>query len=495
MLLACATFVAYLPALHCGYVWDDNMHLLNNPVLKAGGLARTWVPGTYINYWPLTFSTYWLEDQLWGVQHPMGFHLVNVLLHIGCALLVWRVLLCVQIPEASGKELAFDKTRRRGLHTEVGTPGWGALIGAAIFALHPVNVESVAWVAQLKNVLSLFLVLLAVWLFLRHERTARWRMYVLAIAAFGLSTLAKGIGVTLPAVLLALAWWQRGEITRRDVWRTLPFLAIGVMMASVEVTMQAQGEPWEVPRTDSPFARLAGAGWCVSFYLYKLIWPLNLCFVYPRWSIDGGRLLSFVPDVVLLGAVLVMWWYRQNWGRGPFMVLFCYVALLLPVLGFANIYFMRYSLVADHWQYAAMIVPAAGLGAWLAARAQRRMPRIVVTAVTLVLLAGLGTLTYAQTRIYNDTETLWQEVLRCDPDSWMPHHDLGNWLANQGRAEEAVEQYQAVVRLKPDDFQAYYNMGVMLRRLGRQQEAITMFERALAIKGDYALARRALGLP
>jgi len=491
LLLAVATFVVYLPALHGGYVWDDNLHLLDNPVLEYGGLSRIWMPGTYINYWPLTFSTYWLENKLWGVAHPMGFHLVNVLLHVGCALLVWRVLLRVRSLQALWKEPAFDETRGRGAHAG-GTTAWGALLGAAIFALHPVNVESVAWVAQLKNVLSLFLTLLAVWFYLRHERTGRWGMYALAVAAFGLSTLAKGIGVTLPAVLLALAWWQRRKIAGRDVWRVLPFLAIGVLMAGVEVAMQKEGLPWEIPRTDSQLARLAGAGWCVGFYLYKLIWPLNLCFVYPRWAIDGGKLLSFVPDLVLLGAVLVAWWQRRGWGRGLFMVLFCYVALLLPVLGFANIYFMRYSLVADHWQYAAMIVPAAGLGALLAACARRGIPQIAVTAAALVLLGCLGALTYGQTRIYKDVETLWGDVLRCNPNSWMPHYNLAIWLGNRGRAEEAVEQYEAAVRLKPDDFQSYNNMGVMLRRLGREQEAIVSFQRALAIKGDYAVARQNL---
>ena len=223
------------------------------------------------------------------------------------------------------------------------------------------------------------------------------------------------MGVTLPAVLLALAWWQRGRIVRRDVWRVVPFLIIGVAMASVEVAMQKEGQPWQVPRTDSALARLAGAGWCVGFYLSKLMWPLNLSFVYPRWTIDAGRVVSFLPDVLLLTAVAVAWWQRSTWGRGPLMVLLCYVALLLPVLGFANIYFMRYSLVADHWQYAATIVPAAGLGALLARRGARGIPRIAAMVAALALLACLGTLTYRQTRIYKDTETLWADVT--EPES------------------------------------------------------------------------------
>ena len=491
LLLVGATFVVYLPALGGGYVWDDDLHLLNNPVLRPGGLAKIWVPGTYINYWPLTFSIYWLEDKLWGIAHPIGFHLVNVLLHSVCALLVWRVLLRVHV-QGVDKGPAFDETQRPRLEADWGTTSSGALLGAAIFALHPVNVESVAWVAQLKNVLSLFLTLLVVLFYLRHERTGEWGIYVLAVAVFGLSTLAKGMGVTLAFVLLALAWWQRGKISRRDVWRVAPFLVIGLVMACVEVAMQNEGQPWAVPRTDSQLARLAGAGWCVWFYLYKLFWPLNLSFVYPRWTINSGELRSFVPDALLLGTMFVAWWQRRSWGRGLFMLLFCYVALLLPVLGFANIYFMRYSLVADHWQYAAMIVPAAGVGARLAAWARRGIPQIAVSVGVVVMLGSLGALTYRQAGIYKDVETLWGDVIKRNPDSWMPRHNLGNWLANRGRVEEAVVHYEAVVRLKPDDFQAYNNLGVMLQRLDRPQEAIVNFERALEINADYALARQNL---
>ncbi len=475
LLLSVATVLVYLPAIHAGYVWDDDLHLLNNPVLKPGGLSAIWLPGTYINYWPLTFSTYWLEDKLWGLANPIGFHLVNVLLHVACALLVWQVLRHVL-----------------NVGTNATMTAWGSLLAAAVFALHPINVESVAWVTQLKNVLSLFFALSSLWLYLRHERSGEWHWYVLAVATFALSTLAKGIGVTLPALLLALAWWQRERVDRRDIWRVMPFLLIGALMAGVEVTMQKEGQPWEVPRTDSLLSRMAGAGWCVWFYLYKFVWPLNLSFVYPRWTIDSGKLASFVPDVLLLGLALVAWFQRRRWGRGLFMVLFCYVALLLPVLGFTNIYFMRYSLVADHWQYAAMIIPAGGLAAGLTAAARKRTPRFVVAATTVAMLVCLGALTYAQAGIYRDEETLWRDVLKRNPGSWMAHHKLGTWLANRGQLHEAVPEYEAAVRLKVDDVQAHNNLGVVLSRLGRSEEAIASFERALAISGDYALARQNL---
>ncbi len=183
--LVVAVFSAYQPAWQGGFVWDDDLHLLNNPVLQADGLAKAWTSGDYINYWPLTFTVYRLEYDMWGL-HPLGYHLVNIALHVVSALLVWRILEHLRIP--------------------------GAMLAAAIFALHPVNVESVAWIAQLKNVLSLPLALLSVLFYLRHDRDGRWWQLAASVGFFLLSALAKGIALTLPVVLLACVWWQHGRI-------------------------------------------------------------------------------------------------------------------------------------------------------------------------------------------------------------------------------------------------------------------------------------------
>ena len=209
--LVVAVFLVYQPAWQGGFLWDDDIHLLNNPVLKPGGLAKVWVPGGYINYWPLTFTAYWLQFTIWGLN-PLGFHLVNIAVHAVSALLLWRVLLRLRVP--------------------------GAMFAAAIFALHPVNVESVAWISQLKGILSLMLALLSVLFFLARERQGGWWRLALAIGAFLLSTLAKGMVITLPVVLLACAWWQRGRIGRRDLLRVLPYLLIGAVMAGIEVWTQ-----------------------------------------------------------------------------------------------------------------------------------------------------------------------------------------------------------------------------------------------------------------
>jgi hypothetical protein len=302
--LVAAVFLVYQPAWRGGFILDDDTHLLNNPVLRPGGVLRTWVPGAYIAYWPLTFTVYWAEYRLWGPA-PLGFHLVNIALHALSALLVWRILALLRVP--------------------------GALLGAALFALHPVNVESVAWIAQLKNTLSLALTLLSVLFYLLASRSrlpggtlggaadlaapssARqagptW-WYVGAVAAFALATLAKGMTLTLPAVLLACAWWQRGRIERRDLRRVVPFVLIATTMAVMEVYQQHVSAQQTVVRSDGLLSRAAVAGCAVWFYLGKLIWPADLTFIYARWNLGAVDAWWLLPGA-LLAAV------RRNPERG-----------------------------------------------------------------------------------------------------------------------------------------------------------------------------------
>ena len=317
--LVAAVFLAYWPAWRGAFwparqgtfIWDDDLHLLNNPVLRPGGLVRTWVPGTYVIYWPLTCTVYWIEHQLWGLS-PTGFHLVNIALHALSAILVWRVLRLLGVP--------------------------GALLAAALFALHPVNVESVAWITQLKNTLSLVLTLLSrAAVFARRgrgprERTAApspggvrgccgsgvagacglHRAVPGAVAAFALATLAKGMTLTLPVVLLACAWWQRGRIERRDLLRVVPFLLIGLIMVGMEVYQQHVSAQQTVVRTDGLLSRTAVAGCAVWFYLWKLIWPVDLMFVYPRWDLAAVGARGFCR-----GCCWRRFWRRPGGGGIP----------------------------------------------------------------------------------------------------------------------------------------------------------------------------------
>ncbi len=465
--LVVAVFLVYQPAWWGGFILDDDLHLANNPVLKPGGLLKTWVPGTYLNYWPLTFTAYRLQFDIWGLN-PLGFHLVNIAVHAISALLVWRILLQLNAP--------------------------GAMFAAALFALHPVNVESVAWIAQLKNILSLLLALLSVLLYLlSEEKGKRWCM-VLSIAVFLLSTLAKGMVLTLPVVLLACAWWQRGRIGRHNLLRVLPFLLIGALMTGMEMWGQRLvGAGDAMVRSDSLLSRAAVAGCAVWFYLWKLIWPVRLIFVYPRWNIDPRDVLSYLPGVLLVAILALGWWQRRGWGRPVVMLLVCYVALLLPVLGFVNISYMRFSLVADHYQYAAMIVPCAIFAAVTATLGRQLWHRPTGYALCLASLAMLGGLTWQQSRRYADAELLYRTTIAENPNSCLTHNNLGILMAARGQTDEAIAEYRESLELEPAYVEAHNNLGNALAGRGRVNEAMAQYRKALQLTPGYTLAYNNLG--
>ena len=465
--LVAAVFLIYMPCWHGGFLWDDESHLLNNPVLTPGGLAKVWVPGGYLNYWPLTYTAYWLQFQLWGLQ-PLGFHLVNLALHALSALLVWRVLLRLEIP--------------------------GALFAAAIFALHPVNVETAAWIAHLKVSLSLALALVSMLFYLDSERYAsRWR-YGLALAAFLLSALAEGTAVTLPIVLLACAWWQRGRIGGRDLLRVSPYFLIGAVAAGIEVWAQHSVAIGVDVRSDDFFSRLAVAGCALWFYLGKIILPLNLCPFYPRWSIDERSILSYLPGVMWLIVLGIAWWKRRTWGRPVVMLMICYAALLLPILGFVNIYFMRFSLVSDHWQYIGTIVPCAVFAGAATILARRFVVRPAAIMAAVSLLVVLGVLSLLQSRMYADGETFYETTVARNPDCWVAQYYIALALNHRGEYDAAIARYKKALEIKPDYADADNNLANLL--VGRRQydSAIAYFHKALEIKPDFFEAHYNLAL-
>jgi tetratricopeptide (TPR) repeat protein len=463
--LVIAVFAVYQPAWRGGYVWDDDEHLLKNPVLQPGGIAKVWVPGAYLNYWPLTYTVYGIEHRLWGVDNPLGFHLVNIAMHCIAALLVWCVLSRLRVP--------------------------GAWFAAAIFALHPVNVESVVWIAQLKGLLSVVLALASLLFYLGFEERGKWWQYVLAIVVFMLSALAKGEALTLPIVILAIAWWQRGRIQFRDILRVVPFILIGVCMAGVEVWTQHGAD---VIRTDNIFSRIAIAGCAVWFYLWKLIWPVNLMPFYPRWTVDTWSVLPYLPDIVLLALFGIAWWRRRTWGRPVVMLIVCYVALLLPALGFVNIYFMRYSLVCDHWQYAATIVPCAVFAAACATLAGRFLPRAGAFLATMPILLAIGVLSFFQAHTYAGMEAFWETTLARNPDCWIAHYNFGEFLGGQKKFDAARAQFRAALKIKPDYAKAYYGLGMGHYERNQIDAAADDFRKSVTLDAEDPIAQYYLGL-
>ncbi len=482
------TFLAYLPVWRAGFIWDDDTFLLNNPLIqKADGLWQFWFSTAAPDYFPMTSSTLWLEWRLWGAN-ALGYHLVNVSLHSLSALLLWRILIRLKIP--------------------------GAILAAALFAVHPVNVESVAWITERKNTLSMVFYLLSIFWYLRSELAREVKQetggaspplfsgkyYWLALGAFALALLSKSAVVPLPVVLLGLVWWHTNRVSVKDIVRTVPFFVLAGAAAVASIWFQyhrAIGASMVAVRHDSFWSRLAGAGWAVWFYLWKACVPLNLSFVYPRWHVDGARLVSYVPDVLLLAVFLVCWWQRQRGGKAVLFALGYFVLLLLPILGFINIYFMRYALVADHWQYFAIIGPvtlgAAAITFLVKANGSGKIFAWPERGIGVGLVVLFGVLTWEECRTYRDVETLWIKTLERNPNATLALNNLGNLRLQQGRLEEASAHFRKALQIQPDAPDVLSNMGAVLLRQGDLAAAAESFRKALALEPDSAQAHNNLG--
>lgn len=466
-LLVLLTLVVYLPTMRAGFVWDDDVYLTENPLIQASdGLYRFWFTTEPTEYYPFTSTTWWFEWRLWGTD-PRGYHATNVLLHALNSLLIWQLLRQLGIP--------------------------GAWLAAAIFAVHPVNVASVAWISERKNTLSLLLYLLTILLYWRFEDRSSGRWYWLSLLAFLLALFSKTAVVMLPFVLLGCTWWRRGQIDRKDLLRGVPFFALSLVLGLVTVWFQYQrmlgGKP---VRVESFFTRLAEAGWSVWFYLYKALLPFNLGMIYPRWEVKPWGLLAFLPGVLLLAAFVLCWRYRASWGRILLFALGYFVVTLFPVLGFFDQGFYVYSLVADHWQYPSIIgiiaLVAAG-GAALSLRLGQRPVMLLAGA----LVAGLSVLSWRQCGIYKDQETLWRDTIAKNPNAWVGYYGLGVAAGLQGHLNEAVVRYRETLRLNPFYDRAHNNLGVALAKQGNTNEAIAHFLQALQIRPDSPRAHYNLG--
>jgi Flp pilus assembly protein TadD len=450
--LAVITLLAYLPAVRAAFIWNDADYVTSPALRSLHGLWRIWFEvGATEQYYPLLHSAFWVQHQLWG-DAPAGYHLVNILLHAASACLFAAVLRRLAVP--------------------------GAWLAAFIFALHPVCVESVAWVSEQKNTWSLAFYLSAALAYLRYDDRRHWRAYAAATFLFVLGLLSKSVTATLPPTLLVVFWWRRGRIDwRRDVVPLLPWFVLGAAMGLFSAWVErrfigAEGAEFAL----SLVQRCLLAGRIVWFYLAKLFWPADLIFIYPRWEIDVGDAAQWIFPIAALGLAGMLWTIRHR-TRAPLAAALLFIGNLFPVLGFFNVYGFIFSFVADHWQYlpSLAIVALAAAGFTLALA---RTPSWLQGTIPLVLIASLGILTWRQSRMYRDMETFYRTTIAQNPSCWMARNNLGSLLREAGRTDEAFAQFTETLRLKPDSPKAHNNLGNIW--LGRKNPAAALphFEQA-----------------
>jgi tetratricopeptide (TPR) repeat protein len=520
-LLIALVFVSYARVFNAGFIWDDESHLTRNPCIVGPlGLKEVWTSARAV-YYPLVLTTFWTVHKFAGLS-PWPYHLLNVFLHAGSAVLLWQIL--------------------RQLNVR------GAWLGAALWALHPVMVQSVAWVTELKNTQSGFFYLLSIFCFLKWDKRLRKLsstpriqdaaiqgrldprpplrqtgddrslLFASSLVFFILATLSKPSVVMLPVVLALCIWWRTRRVQWRDIAALAPFVLISALASVWTIFEQkfhagATGTEWAQTWPD----RLIIAGRAIWFYLAKLIWPHPLIFIYPRWEIDSSQVTAYLPLLAALGGLLALWLNRAKWSRAVFFAATYYVVSLFPVLGFFSVYFFRYSFVSDHFQYLASMGPLALAGAGIVAAVGRfgetpfrlasdtdalqfsgniaavrsKSLRLLATAGTCLLL--LVVLTWRQTAVYHNLVTLYTATLTRNPGCWMAHYNLGITLNEQGDTDGAISHYREAVELWPGYAEAHYNLGRLLVQKGQLDEAITHYEKALEIDPADAEAHNNLG--
>ena len=501
------TVVVYLPVRHAGFVWDDDNYVTENTCLRdVSGLSRIWFQPTALpQYYPLVHTTFWMEYQLWGLE-PCGYHLVNVLLHAVNAVLLANLLRQLKVP--------------------------GAWLAAAIFAVHPVHVESVAWVTERKNVLSGFFYLLAARDFLTFDDQPKLKTYWFRSLLFYVAALlSKTVTATLPPALLVILWWRHGRITRSDLLRLLPFVCVGLPLSLLTIWLEqhhvgAMGAAWEL----SGSQRFLMAGKSIWFHLGKLFWPIPITFVYPKFVLKTSTPLWMLPSLTVLLTIAVLAAIRRPAMKAVLSSFLLFCGTLFPALGFFDVFPMQYTHAADHYQYLASIPPialASAFGWQMATLSKPVITRLMIfSAVGVLVLLSIRCNT--ETHKFYNIETLWRDTISKNPNCSMAHTNLGNELREQGRFQAAASEYKRASRLDkddpvpaanlaalylmlgdltrarelsesvlntyPDQEVALYNMGLIFSEQGQQADAISFLRRATEVAPDHAPAFNALGL-
>ena len=475
-----AVFVFYLPVLHAGFVWDDELLITSNPLLRDfSGLREIWLGSRTPDYFPIASTVHWIEAHLFG-HNATGFHIVNVLLQAVNAVLVWKALERLKVP--------------------------GAFLAGLIFGIHPINVESVAWISELKNVLSMFFCLVSVICFLeaQHPRTLPTSVaYGCSLVSFILGLLSKTQIVFLPLALLLIVWYERGQNVEAEsaarkaskkppnvalstqLAMLVPYFVIALALGLITIWFQNRGIGEEEIILGSPARRLVNAAMAIWWYAKQVFVPFPLMAVYPAWRFQSPTLVEWLPLAGLIVLLAFLWYYRNRGAAAGLFAVAYFVIALLPVVGLVRMAYVRSgTLVADHLQYFADIslIAFASAGMARVLGSARRTVRVYSAAVVLILLGGMGAYSFARATVYHDEETLWHETLSKNPDAWQGHNRLGQLYFDQGRFGEAAPHFERAAALKPELAGNHNLLGLAYCRLERFDEGIAEYRIALRLK-------------
>ncbi len=471
---------SYFPALSGGLVWDDAAFQVRQ-VSSLAGIWQIWfVPGSLEHeghYWPLLYTTFWLEHKLWGFD-PLGYHLVNLLLHSAVTLLLWHVLRRLAVP--------------------------GAWVAVAIFAVHPLHVESVAWIIGRKDMLAALFYLGAVLAYMRFIEDRRWQRYAWLLALFTAGLLCKSMLVTLPAALLIWHWWKHGRVTADDVLRVLPLLLLGLCVTVADWSFYKNREVISFEYSFIERALLAARA--LAFYVGKLAWPTELAVIYPRWEVGIGDWFAWGCALAAMVVAGLLWHYQRQVGRGPLAGLLFFAVTLSPTLGFVDYGYMQFSFVADRYQYLAGVGVIAAVVAAVAhglnrlagaasdsavgmaegaapwnrlAGARGAGVQVMAVVILAAVLVALGTITWRQAGLYKDNFTFYSHIASHNPQARTVHYNLGREYRRLGRLDEAMDAFLIAEKKNPDYLSAYVGIGFTAEDMGRTEEAEASYEKAL----------------
>lgn len=508
--LCLLVFVVYSPVFEAGFIWDDDIITTMAPVQSINGLAEIWFNpralGLEGHYWPVLYSTFWLEHKLWGFA-PLGFHLVNLVLHSAVVVLVWRLMLrlapttSLKTEQIKTANLRQNKAKTTAALKEksatVGTAkivvpkGWDcvAVLTAIVFAIHPVHVESVAWIIGRKDLLATAFGLLTMLYYLRFIASHNMRYYLAALAVFVLAMLSKSVLVTMPVVLALLVWWRRGNIGVATIWQLLPFAAIASAITFADWHYYKSIE--QISFDYSVVERSLIAARALWFYLGKLLLPTDLIIIYPHWQTGIGDIWGWAAVAAIVATFCALYYWRASLGRGAAAVALFFAVTLLPVLGFVDYGYMQFSFVADRYQYFASsgIIAATVV---IAVHCYYQTTRKWLWGLAVLPLVILAVLTWRQVAVYRNSITFFEHIAASNPNAKSVQYNLGGYLLGAKRYDAALAAYRLALAQTPNSASAHHNIATALQQKGDPTQAIKYYRLAIAQDPGYLMSLNSL---